>query len=356
MAHKRRRKTKVYWLFDTSVLLTLNAEERKQVDSQKKILYPPILLIEIVRYGVERRKAFFDFKNTFNTLHWTERAKLDLLVGPGSVSNRVIMRSPIRCIFEESAADRKVMESKSGDIVEMMDQAADDFKNCPSTFSPREDEFFELCANLDSIQDNELLRVYNQVRRKFSQMSGRPHTPILPGVGVKHISELKTYLRRYKEDCTVDTLEKADMWAERLLCQIGDPLDFIFELIGYKPILTLTVEEWTTVRNRYMVEGQPDINVFAPYAAAAIRLYLTMSIFLIENTENSISHEVFRDLDYLYYALDDNVTFVSADKGHKRLIEEIPLLRGVRERFIFLGKASKVEFNKGLNNLGLKSR
>ena len=354
--HRKNRSVKAYWLFDLSALLTLNNQERKQVDLKKNILYPAILLIENAQHGLDRRKAILDLENTYNTLHWTERAKWDLLVGPGSDNARFVARSPIKSIFEESAADREVMESTSAKIVKMMDKSAYDFKHCPSTLRPRDDELLELCENLENLSDNEVLRRYNQVQRKFSQIYGRPHTPILPGVRGEKMLEIKAFLERYKDECTVDTLEKADMWAERLLCQIQDPLEFIFELIDYKPILSITNEEWTIVRNRYRDEGHPDINVFAPYAAASIRLYLTMSMFLIENAENSVSHEVFRDLDYLYYALDDNVTFVSADKGHKQFIEEIPLLSGVRERFIFINKESEVEINKGLSQLGLKSR
>lgn len=354
--NRKKRRVKVYWLFDNSALFTLNDEERKQIDLKKKILYPPILLIENARHGLDRRRAFLNLKNTYNTLHWSERAKWDLLVGPGSDNTRFVTRAPIKSIFEESATDRQVMESKSADIVRLMDKSAYDFKSCPSTFRPRDDELLKLCESLEDISDKEVLRRYNQAQRKFSQIYGRLHNPILPGVPDKKILEIKAFLKRYKDECAVDTLEKADMWAERLLCQIGDPLEFIYELIGYKPILSLTTEEWTTVRSRYIAEGQPDINIFSPYAAAAIRLHLTMSLFLTENAENSISREVFRDLDYLYYALDDNVIFVSADDGHKRLIEEIPLLSGIRERFIFINKKNEVEINKGLSQLGLKSR
>ena len=98
----------------------------------------------------------------------------------------------------------------------------------------------------------------------------------------------------------------------------------------------------------------PNLDVFAPYAAKAIRLYLTLDIFLMANSQNTLSKEVLRDYDYLYYVLCGNVTFVSADKAHKKFIEEIPVLNSVRQRFVYFDERSEETMKEVLKKLGIK--
>ena len=96
---------------------------------------------------------------------------------------------------------------------------------------------------------------------------------------------------------------------------------------------------------------------FAPYTRAATQLYLTIFLYLVENRENSSPQGALRDCEYLYYAIDTNVIFISSDMWHKKCIEEIPLLEGVRERFMFLPPKNKneEERKKVLNSIGIKT-
>ena len=88
----------------------------------------------------------------------------------------------------------------------------------------------------------------------------------------------------------------------------------------------------------------------------ATQLRLTIFLYLVENRENSSPRGALRDFEYLFYALDDNVTFVSSDAWHKKCIEEIPILGNIRKRFKFIvhKNKSEEEFKKGLRALGIK--
>ena len=57
----------------------------------------------------------------------------------------------------------------------------------------------------------------------------------------------------------------------------------------------------------------------------------------------------------LYYVIDANVTFVSADHWHKKCIEEIPLLKDVRKKFVYLihKNQNEEEWKKGLRSIGI---
>lgn len=353
MQKRKRKKVKRYWLFDNSILLTLNPEQRAELDSKRNILYPPILLIENAHHGLDRRRALFNFQNTINVLHWSERAKMDLLAKTSSYRYGIGVKLSTKSIYEESEAERQKMERQASEVVRMMDKEVYDLKNCPSILK-RDGGLFKLCENFEKIPDKELLRKFNQANRKSSKFDGRPYYPIPRGIGNEKIPQIRKFLKEYREACKIDTLTKADEWVGRLFFCTGDPFQFVIDFLDNGRIISVTGDERTQIIDRYISEGKPHMNIFAPYAVSIIRLYLTIFLYLVENLQNSYSQEVSRDFDYLYYALDANVTFVSADKKHKEFLEEIPLLKNVRKRFIFIDKKNKEKIKKGLKLIGIK--
>ena len=157
---------------------------------------------------------------------------------------------------------------------------------------------------------------------------------------------------RYEALFKVDTLEKACKWVN----QFFDNTDAMLRFLRRVRIIPLTSEEHTEIYNRFKREGKPDINNFAPYARAATQLYVTIFLYLSENKENSSPGGALRDFEYLYYALDANITFISSDKWHERCIKEISILEPLRRNFKFLPhiKQDEKRYKEVLNSIGIK--
>ena len=215
-------------------------------------------------------------------------------------------------------------------------------------------KFIELAINHEDIPDNKLLREFNQALREFNKnYLYSSHDPIPKGIGNKKIPEIREFLDEYKRKFTVDSLEAAYEWTAQTF---HDDPEFVLDFLCNGHIIPVTASERTDIFNRFRSEGSPPMSRFAPYAMTTARLYLTMFMYLLENRENSSPREVLRDFEYLYYALDDNITFVSAEGWHKKCIEEIPLLKNVRKNFKYISHKNKSEekHKKGLRSLGIK--
>ena len=102
--------TRKFLLWDKSALMYLNEEERKQLDAKHTMLYPPILLAEIAKQGLDKPKALFNFKNTVNVYHWVQRAKIDLIKGVPSGHYNVGTKIPTTVISEYPKEERKDLE------------------------------------------------------------------------------------------------------------------------------------------------------------------------------------------------------------------------------------------------------
>lgn len=335
-------------LYENSFLCTLNREQRCQLDRKEPIIYTPIQFVENVRHGVSKRKAFFEFTNTVNIPHWSDILKIDLLEKSHVRGYNVLTKVPINSIFDVPEAVRKNMEAQALAVAERMDAEADYLKTCKPTFHRDSDPILELCKMRDGIEDNELLRYYNQAVREVSEINQLPYVPV-----VESVPEIRKRLKEYETANKMDTLTKTAELVEEEFFQRLHPLELI-SIISDINIISVTENELQQVIDRYRNENPPNLDVFSPYAAKAIRLYLTLDIFLMANSQNTLSKEVLRDYDYLYYVLCGNVTFVSADKAHKKFIEEIPVLNSVRQRFIYFDKRSDEVMKEVLKKLGIK--
>ena len=353
---KRKREEKIL-LLDKSTLLLLNAEGRKQLDSKHKSLYPPILLAENARHGLDEPSALFDFKNTISVIHWAQRAKLDLLEGEPSRRYKIGARIPTTSIYEESEAERKRMERQAIRIVEEMEAQEEELKKHISILYDATTKLIQLAMNHRDIPDENLLREFNRAVRQSNQNYPPSLRASLIGRGSKSISEIRSVLDnhrdRLEEFCIVNTLEDAYRWTSQ---HIYHDAESILRFLFRESFIPLSVDEQEKISNRFENEGKPHIDKFAPYARMATQLRLTIFLYLVENKENSSPRGALRDFEYLFYALDDNVTFVSSDAWHKKCIEEIPILGNVRKRFKFIvhKNKSEEEFKKGLRSLGIK--
>lgn len=359
MPRKRKKKRKIgkeFYLCDKSFLRLLTPEQRQDFASKHLMLYPPILLVENAQHGLNKPSALLDLENTINVPHWALRAKMDLLTKAPVNRYKIGAKIPIKSIYNESSNERQKMAEQAVDIVRMMGENEKKLKNELSVIHGQDTKLIELAKNHRNIPDEKIAREFNQAYRQVTQNHPQisfPDGPILPRIVDQKISAgIRKYLDDYKENSTVNSLEKAYEWTRNVLSGFdsSDLLDFLCKVIRVND------DERTKIFSRFISENQPPINRFAPFALTTTQLYLTMFLYLTENRENSSPQGVLRDFEYLYYALDDNVTFVSTDRWHEKFIEEVPLLENVRKRFRFIThkNKSKDEFKKGLRAIGIK--
>ena len=354
MHRKRKRKRKIgkeFYLCDKSFLRLLTSEQRKDFASKHLVLYPPILLIENAQHGLDKPNALLNLENTVNVPHWSLRAKMDLLTKARSNRYKIGAKIPIRSIYNESGDERQKMTKQAVDIVRMMEKNENKLKNELSVIHGKDTKLIELAKNHKDVPDEKIIQEFNQACREFTQNHPQIRFPLLlihpRRIDDKKIPEIRKYLDNYKENSTVDSLGKAYEWTTRLFG--SERPEFVLDSL-YK-VIPVTNDERANILERFKNENQPPIGRFAPYALTTTQLYLTIFLYLIENRENSSPQGVLRDFEYLYYALDDNVTFVSADKWHKKFVEEIPLLESARERFIFINNENKDERESRLQKL-----
>ena len=348
MKKRKNRKPKQFLLLDKSVLCLLTPDERKELDSKNTIIYPPILLVENAQHGLDKPNALLNLENTVNVFHWAYRAKQDLLVGSQSRGYKIGAKVPIKSIYREPDDEREEMVRQAIHIVKEMDALTDQLKSHLPILQGKDVKLYELAKNHNDIPDEKLVRQFNQAIREAKQ--NNPHIgfePIPIAIGNQKIREIRNILDMYKKKLTVDSLGKAyeivNSLEEVEQRFYDDPKPLLLYNLCNGYIIPIDADERTEIFNRFSSEGEPPLGKFAPYALLTTKLYLTIFLFLIENRENSSTREVLRDFEYLYYALDDNVTFVSADKWHQTCIEEIPLLENVRERFKFVDQSNEEE-------------
>ena len=358
MKKRKRKKEKKLLLLDKSSLRLLTPEQRKQLDSKHRILYPPILFIENAQHGLDKPSALFDFENTVSVLYWVQRAKLDLIKGQASRHYRVGAKIPTLSIYEEPEADRKEMEKQATRIVEVMEAEEKQLKKQISLLHGTDPKLLQLIMNHRDIPDENILREFNRVVNHADLNYPPSLFASLIGGGSGNILKVRNVLDsqqdRYAKLAIVDTLEKAYRWVQH---RFYSDTELILHFLCKSSFIPLSIDEQTAVFSRFSDEGKPHINKFAPYARVATQLYLTIFLYLVENRENSSPKGALRDFEYLYYAIDTNVIFISSDLWHKRCIEEIPLLKNVRERFMFLPPKNKneKEYKKVLNSIGIKT-
>ncbi len=350
--------TRKFLLLDKSALMYLNEDLRTQLDSKHTMLYPPILFAEIAQHGLDKPIGWFNFKNTVNVIHWRQRAKIDLIEGVPSGHYNIGAKIPTTSIYENSEAERKELEEQAKSIVRDMETEEETLKKHFSLLRKNTSKLIELAMKHREIPDDKILREVNQAVRQSSQNPSPSDSAALIGGGRKSVSHAREVLDNYRDQSEmlfrVDTLEQAERWVEKV---IYTDAESILDFICQGGVIPLSTDEQAEIFNRFKSQGEPHINDFAPYARVAMQLHLTIFLYLVENKENSSRKGDLKDFEYLYYAIDTNVIFISGDNSHKRFIEEIPMLKNIQKNFKFLPdkKENEEEFKKVLNSIGIKA-
>lgn len=357
--------TRKFLLLDKSALQRLNQGQREQLAaSRHTLLYPPILFAEIAQHGLDKPKALFNFKNTVNVYHWSHRAKRDLIIGVPSGYYNIGTKIPTTVLSEYPEADRKDLEEEAKGIVNDMVTEEERLKKHFSVLRESSIEYpiLELVKTHKDIPDEKIVRKFNQAVRQSSHASQKYPPSVcakLIAEGLKGIEKVRKILDRYQDHYdllyNVDTLERAQSWVEQIIYKDTESvLDF---LCNRSAVIPLSVNEQDVILNRFRKEGKPNINNFAPYARVVTQLYLTIFLYLVENKDNSSPKGALRDFEYLYYATDANIRFISGDNWHKKCIEEIPLLYNIQRNYMFLPNRKEDDegFKEVLKSIGIKT-
>ena len=352
-----------FLLPDKSFWQALNREQRVALSSKYTILCPIILFTEFARYGLSPSNPYLNLENMIVVHHWSERAKMDLLTEefarPMSLGKATSMQS----ILEGSEQELLAFTEVSGENIEMLEESEVFYRNLNSIINPLKEELLGLVNNTNKLSHEEWVNKLKEVMRanhvhypEIERILKKIETEGFPKEGKER---LQTSIKKFFDTYKADSLEKANQVATSLFNHDPSNCSAAHEILQrlcglFDPILTQ--EERTQIFDRFLQEGMPPINRFAPYALGATIWNYTIQLLLRENSENAAPRDVLRDAEYLLYTYHNGITFVSADKWHKKFVDEVPLFKPLRENFIFVPHKNKnaEEFKKGLRALGLK--
>ena len=347
-----------FLLPDKSFWQTLNHEQRVALSSKYTILCPIILFTEITRHGLGSLNHYLNLENMIVVHHWSERAKMDLLTDESDRPMSLGSATPIKSILESTEEELLAFIEVSGENIEMLQETEAFYRDLHSIIHGMKEDFLNLGRNIDNLSDEGWIGKLKIVLRKY-QAYYPEIEPILKRMDAEDcrkegIKPLRAFIKTILDTYKAETLEKANQVATSLFNH--DPSDcsaaheILQRLCGlFDPILTQ--EERTQIFDRFFKEGMPSINRFAPYALGATIWNYTIQLLLRENSENAAPRNVLRDAEYLLYTYHNGITFVSADKWHKKFVNEVPLFKPLRENFLFVDLTTKDTIAEGVSKL-----
>ena len=347
-----------FLLPDKSFWMGLDREQRVVLSSKYTILCPIILFTEIARHGLNPRNPWLNLENMIVVPYWSEHAKMDLLTEESSKPKHFERASPMKSILKSPEHELLAFKEISGENIEMLIESEEFYRNLDSIIRPLTEGLLNLIKNTDNLSDEEwvnrlkvVLREHQRYYPEIERILKKIETESFPQEGIKILQEsIEALFGTYN----ADTLENAYQIAGRLFDH--DPIDYLSAHDKLLRLCTvfgsiLTEKERTQIFDRFLKEGLPPISRFAPYALGAVIWNFTMQLYLRENPENAAPKDVLRDAVYLFYTSYSNTTFVSADKWHRRFINEVPLFEGVRENFVFVDLTTKATIQEGFSKL-----
>ena len=347
-----------FLLPDKSFWQALNREQREALISKYTILCPTILFTEIARHGLSPRNPWLNLENIIDLPHWLEYAKMDLLTDESSQFMLLGSASTMKSICESSEEERLALEKTSSENIEMLKESEEYIKSLVSIINPLKEKLLGLVNNPEDLSDEEWVDRLKQVTREFQAYYPKiKHTlKKIDAEDFPHerIKSVKESLEALCDTYRTDTLANAYQVAEGLLGHDPSDRTAAHEILQRLCMLSrsiLTQEERTQIFNRFLKEGMPPIRKFAPYALGAMIWNLTIQLYLRENPQNAAPNDVLRDAQYLLYTSSEGITFVSGDKWHRKVINEVPLFEKIRENFIFVNLMTKETIQEGFSKL-----
>ena len=346
-----------FLLPDKSFWIALDSEQREVLSSKYTIFCPFILFTEVARHGLNARNTLLNLENIVFLLHWSERAKMDLLMAESSKPLPFGCSDAMKSVRESSEYELLAFKEISRENIEMLKESEEFYRNLDAIVNPLKEELLSLFENMDDLSEGwmdklkEVMRAHQVYGPEIERTIKRIETV---GFSREHKERLRAAIEKVCDAYTADSLENANQLAASLFNH--DPSDYSAAYDKLQRLCTvfdpiLTQEERTRVFNRFLEEGMPPVSRFAPYALGAMVWIITIQLFLRENPENAAPKNVFRDAAYLLYTSHKDLTFASGDKWHRRFIKEVPLFEGVRENFIFVDLTTKGTIQEDFSKL-----
>ena len=349
-----------FLLPDKSFWQALNQEQREALVSKNVILCPPILLTEIARHGLKKRNALLNLENIYASPHWLEHAKMDLLKDESSEPILVKSESATRLIREYSDEELIALEDTSSEYVEVLIEVEEHNKNLESIIDRSKSKLLGLVENTEDLSEKEWVDRLKVVVKE--QQADYPHpayertlkhieTEGFPQNGVQPI---QASIRGLCDTFSANTLENAYNLAVYLLNKNPNDSPSIHENLQricslFNPILTQ--DDRNQIFKRFLNENMPPLSRFAPHALLSRIWHLTIYLYLRENPKDTAPVNVIRDAEYMFYTFHKDQTFVSADKWHKKFVNEVSLFKPLRENFLFVDNTTKKTIQEGVSKL-----
>ena len=343
---------------DKSFWMALDREQRNTLVSRYTILCPSILFTEVTRHGKKMYDALLNLENIVWIPLWWEHAKMDLLTEesarPLPLGSANAMKSLRECSEQELLEFKEV----SSENIEMLKEIEDIFRNLDSIINPSKERLLGLVDNTDNLSEREWVNRLKEILRENQMYNPEIERNLkkveTEGFPQKAKELFQTSIKTLFDTYKTDSLENANRVAASLLnhdssdCHAAhDRLQRICKLFDS----ILTQEERTQIFNRFLKEDMPPIIRFAPYALRTAMWNCTIQLYLRENSENAAPKNVLRDAEYLHYTYHKGVTFVSADKWHRKFIDEVPLFKPLCRNFIFVDLTTKATIKEGFSKL-----
>ena len=347
-----------FLLPDKSFWQALNREQRETLSSKYTILCPIILFTEFARHGLSPRNPWLNLENMIVVHHWSERSKMDLLTEESTRPMSLGKATSMKSILEGSKQELLAFTEISAENIEILQETEAFYGDLHSIIHGMKEDLLNLDRNTHNLSDEEWISKLKIVLRKY-QAYYPEIEPILNRMDAEDcrkegIKPLQAFIKTILDTYNADSLENAYQLAVRLFDH--DPNDHNAALEILQRLCTaygskLTPEEHTQIFNRFLSENMPPISRFAPYALGATIWNYTIQLLLRENPENIAPKDVLRDAEYLLYTYYKGITFVSADKWHKKFVDEVPLFEGIRENFVFVDLMTKATLQEGFSKL-----
>lgn len=348
-----------FLLPDKSFWMAITRNQRKALSSKYTILCPPILFTEIARHGLNPSTPWLNLDNIIVVLHWLDLVKMDLLTEESAKPTSFWSVGTMKSILESPEQELSEFEEVSGENIDMLIESEEFYRNLDPIISLLKEEWLSFVKDTENFSEEEQVNRLNELVKppqmydpEIAQTLKKIKTQVLTQGGKERLqASIETLFDTYYK---VDTLEKANQIAISTynhdsgdLCTSHNSLQRLCTVFR----LILTQQEHTEIFNRFLREDMPPISRFAPYALGVAIWNYTIQLYLRENPKNAAPKNVLRDAEYLLYTFYKDIAFVSGDKWHKKIVDEVPLFQGIRDKFIFVDFTTKATIQEGFSKL-----
>ena len=347
-----------FLLPDKSFWIATDREQREALSSKYTILCPPILFTEIARHGLSPRNPWLNLENTIVISHWLDEVKRDLLTEESAKTSYFLSTRTTKSILEGPEQELLEFEEVSDKSIEMLIKSTEFYRNLDSIINPLKEGLLSLIENVEDLSEEEWIKKLKEAMRSHQKYYPEIER-ILKEIETKDFRQegkerLRVSTETFYDTYNADSLENANQIITRIFNHDSNDCGAAHEKLQrlcrvFRSILTQ--DERTQIFNRFLKEDMPHISRFAPYALGVAIWTYTIQLYLRENPKNTAPKDVLRDATYLLYTAYKDTAFVSADKWHRKFVDEVPLFEGVRENFIFVDLTTKVTIQEGFSKL-----